>query len=132
MFDDISPSQAAPYIHTADTPYPKSPIRADLQTPQNRIIYVTDRLPELSKDGETEFGSDRPRQVRFGTADVNCYINHRGVLISTLQLRLPFIQSALIGFSIGSLVYMALVLKAFVTLDHDAVSKKSRFLIAVT
>lgn len=59
-----------PHIYTAENPYPHTAVSAERQSAANRIIYVTDRMPETTKDGGAEFGTERSRQVRFGTADV--------------------------------------------------------------
>ena len=59
-----------PHLYTADNPY-ASIAKAGQQTTTNKIIYVTDRDPELTKDGQAGFGNERSRHVRFGTADVS-------------------------------------------------------------
>lgn len=58
-----------PNIYTADAPYPHSDINPERQSADNKIIYVTDRIP-VTKDGEKDFGSERSGKLRFGTADV--------------------------------------------------------------
>jgi len=58
-----------PNIYTAEAPYPHSAINPERQSADNKIIYVTDRMP-ITKDGEKDFGSERSGTLRFGIADV--------------------------------------------------------------
>lgn len=60
-----------PYIYTAANPYSPSAQKAEQQLSTNKVIYVTDREPNiLYKDHKPGFGNERSRHVRFGTADI--------------------------------------------------------------
>jgi len=59
-----------PHLYTADNPYTAPNDKTAQKTTLNQVIYVTDRGPELTKDDQASFGTERSRHVRFGTADV--------------------------------------------------------------
>jgi len=59
-----------PHLYTTQNPYTASAKNIQQDTTTNKIIYVTDRDPELTKQGQASFGTERSRHVRFGTADV--------------------------------------------------------------
>ena len=59
-----------PNIYSNQTPYASLNIEPEKQSAQSNILYVTDRQPETSKDGELEFGHTRSPIIRYGTGKV--------------------------------------------------------------
>lgn len=59
-----------PNIYTNTTPYSSKAIPLEKQSATSQIVYVTDRLPQRSDEGEVEFGDDRSAVMQYGTARV--------------------------------------------------------------
>jgi len=91
-----------PHLYTTQNPYTASAKNIQQDTTTNKIIYVTDRDPELTKQGQASFGTERSRHVRFGTADVRLGENQTWEEISSAaQSDIPKvkIKAELIGIT---------------------------------